>query len=1304
MVSSYCKIIYHTLLFCFIVLSSFLAKAQESANEKPFSFNRLTINDGLSQNSVISIAQDSIGHLWLATQDGLNKYNGKSFTYYDKQFEDITRPTFSKLGKIYVDKEKQLWIISSSGKLERYHLKSDTFLPIKTFNNVSTIFQDSNLNMYVGTYDNGLYRIDATSKDTLQLFRAKDKEKTVYDFIETNSSLIVVTSSSIFEFDHTHSYNPLRITNRNNANFSTLERDKNNTIWLGTFGKGLYYKPENESSFVKYQHDGLPEDLSIQDLLIDKNNRLWIATYGNGAYVVDLQNNTLANYKADKNNPFALQYNDLLCLYEDVTGIIWLGSDGAGANYFDTHLIKFNVITNNQIPKNVNVDVVRSISTDHTNNLWIGTSGKGLTRINFKTNDFKTFTTKNSSLSSNRIISLLHNTNKLWIGHQGFGLNILDNSGNFQTFSEISDLTIWRIIKENDHQSWLCTEQNGVILFDLAKGVIKQYNTNNSSLQTNDIKTLTKGEKDILWLGTEDNGLYKLNTKTDAVTKIETINEKIKSLYYNNHILWIGTNGKGLEKYNTTNNSIQIFTKAHGLPNNVIYGILPGNQEDLWLSTNFGISKFSPQNNHVENYSKYDGLQAPEFNTGAYHKDSHGNLYFGGLEGLNWFNPNQLTFNPIAPKTIITNFEVYATEQPLIPNKAFKFNENTVTFTFSSLHYSQPARNQYKYQLVNYNSNWVDAGNTNRVRYTNLPPSDYTFNVISSNYDGVWNNTPATYSFTIKQPWYLSTVAIIAYVLLFLTSISLIYTYLKWRWHMKMQLQYELKEVERLKQLDAFKTNFYTNVSHEFKTPLTLIKGPLENQLKNPKISNEDRNELALAQRNSNRLLNLVNQLLDLSLLETGNLNLSIKKDNLNVLLKQLLTAFKYKSEEKNITFSFKIQQMTEAWYDKDVMEKIVTNLLSNAVKYTPENGKIHFESTVKQGQIIITILNNGCVLSNDKIGKLFQRYYRDETTKEGSGIGLSLVKELTILNHGTIVAHKMNDDDIQFIVTLPIERSYFNASEILEDSLIMQDVDEVVTTENETTNNGQLPVLLIVEDDKELRYFIKSIFKSHYQIHEAINGAQGIIKAKKIIPNLIISDIMMPITDGIALCNSLKHNELTSHIPIILLTAKSGNKNEITGLKTGADAYLTKPFSTEKLKLQVRKLIESRELLRKHFSKDFTINPHFETSTTEVQFLNRLKTVMDGNIINSTFTSEEFATEMHMSRTQLHRKLKAIVGMSSSEFIRTQRLLLATQWLEKSDASISEIAYAVGFNTPSYFIKCFKETYKCTPAEYLLQ
>jgi DNA-binding response OmpR family regulator len=523
---------------------------------------------------------------------------------------------------------------------------------------------------------------------------------------------------------------------------------------------------------------------------------------------------------------------------------------------------------------------------------------------------------------------------------------------------------------------------------------------------------------------------------------------------------------------------------------------------------------------------------------------------------------------------------------------------------------------------------------------------------------------------------------------------------LKWRWEIKAQLRLEHEEMERLKKLDDFKTKLYTNISHEFRTPLTLISGPIENQLSKPKISKEDKKELSLVKQNADRLLSLVEQMLDLSMIDSGQRKLAIKQGNLSILFKQLISAFQYKAAEKEITISSNIQDLKNVWFDKDIIEKVVSNLLLNAIKYAPKESTIVFEANKQEEVLVLSVINNSDHVGKKDLSKLFQRFYQDNKLSDGVGVGLALVRELVTLSKGTIIANNIDDDKIQFTVSLPINKAVF------EDEVLVTD-EEIKTAGDESeqatyVSNNEKPLLLIVEDDTDIRAFIISILKMEYQIIEAENGEIGIEKALKEIPDLIISDIMMPEVDGIQLCNTLKTNELTSHIPIILLTAKVGEENEIEGIKTGADVYVTKPFNSEKLKIRVEKLIENRRQLQKHFSKTLSINPEISITSAESEFLKRLQTVLDEHITDPEFTSDRFGKLMLMSRTQLHRKLKAITAMSASEFIRSQRLKLAIRLMQESDASISEIAYQVGFNTPSYFSKCFKEVYNCTPNEYL--
>lgn len=1279
---------------CFILSTSFIW----SQETKQFSFRNLTVNEGLSQNSVVCVAQDSIGYLWFATQDGLNRYDSKTFTYYSKQFHDITKPNYSQLGKVYLDHFGDFWIYSLSGWIEKYNYNTKQFEPIIEINSVTKIYRFNKTKLWVGSLKNGLQEIDLNTKTIKKRYSDILNTKSVFDILKVEQSHYLATSDGIYEV------NESKIESKFSTNGIPVSVliIKDNLLFAGTYGQGLRcYDLETKQQQSEWK-SMFPASLNIQDILIDNKSRLWIATYGNGIYIKEPNQNNVKHFLEKKDNPFALHYNDVLTLFEDNTGVVWLGTDGAGLSYYDEHLSKFNVITNKQVPNNVTVDVVRAIAVDDTKTMWLGTSGKGLTSVNPNTEIYKTYTTNNSSIISDRIMSLCFTDENLWIGFQNEGLQIRHKNGQFTTLYHLQNTTIWKIYNDHSDHIWLCTQDKGLIQLDKDGKIIKIINKTNSKLPSNNIRTIEEGAKGELWIGSENNGLYQYNTKTNEVTKINRVNDKIKSLFFKDDGLWIGTNGNGIKYLDTYKNEIKSYTTENGLANNVIYGVLPDNKGHLWLSTNKGISKLNPtgtNKKYVENYTRNNGLQDFEFNTGAYYKDKDGILYFGGLKGVNWFNPNKITINEVEPKTIISKLELFNEEISLNSNTTFKHNQNTFTFTFAALHFSQPAKNLYRYKLVNHDEDWTFPNHNNIAHYTNLPPNDYTFLVTSSNYEGIWNKTPVKYTFTILKPWYKTNFAYIIYLLITLLILYSIYSYFKFKWKLETQVKLEHAEAERLKQLDEFKKKLYTNISHEFRTPLTLISGPIEKQLANTKLRADEKQTLQLVQQNANRLLGLVNQMMDLSLLDAGQLKLKVKKGNLAIILKQLIAAFKFKAAEKDIEINSSIEALENCWFDQDIIEKISSNLLVNAIKYAPPKSEIIFNAKQQKEQLTLSVINKNNEVKADKLGKLFERFYQKNETSEGIGVGLALVKDLVTLSKGTILANTLEDNKIQFNVALPIDESAFEDFEKISKENKKKDANKA--EKQEFKNNTNKSTILVIDDEIDILNFVASIFEVDYNVIKLSNAKKALNTIKKELPDLIISDIMMPELNGIELCNHLKNDTLTSHIPIVLLTAKVTKEQKRIGLETGADAYVTKPFDTQTLKVRVNKLIETRALLKQRFNEQPILTKALEVTSVEAEFMQRLKSVLDKHLVNPEFTSEAFSKQMLMSRTQLHRKLKATVGMTTSEFIRSQRLHLAKDLLQKQKINSSEVAYLVGFNSPSYFIKCFKEVYNQTPSQF---
>lgn len=1261
---------------------------------KKISFRDITTEDGLSQNSVVSIAQDSIGYLWFATQDGLNKYDGSSFKFFPKQYQDITRSNYAQLGQLYTDSYGDLWSYSSDEIIEKYNYTTQQFNSITSLSSVTVLYRIDDNTLFVGTLNNGLKKVDLETKSIESVFQDNLLNASVFEIQNISNQIYLGTSKGVFIIDNESLH---QVPKTDSLAVSSIVKRQNELV-IGTYGNGVKflnlesYKESDEFS------TRVPERLNIQDVFLDSKSRLWIATYGDGLFLID-DEGRISNHTANKEDPFALHYNDILKIHEDMTGNIWFGSDGAGLSYYDEHLIKFNTLTSRQVPDNVHVDVIRAIAVDALGVMWLGTSGKGLTRINLAKKSFNTFTLENSRLSSNRIMSLLLVDNDLWIGHQSSGLQILNKSGEYRSFPELENLAIWKIYKDRSNNIWLCTRTSGLIKFSSNEGVLAQFDSQNSDLETNNIRTIEQDYNNDLWIGTDQHGLYKLNTKTNNIEKVPQIKDKIKALHFADSSIWIGTNGNGVKSIHVDDLVVKDYFFNEVLANKVIYGLLSDGNGNLWLSTNKGISRFSPNHPYrkfAENYSVENGTQAFEFNTGAYFKALNGDLYFGGIEGINWFDPNKITYNEIMPKTIISKFEIFGEEHIIRNGEKFKHSQNTMTFTFAGLHYSYPEKNFYRYKLTNQGTGWTVPNYNNVAHFTNLPPDDYTLMVESSNYEGVWNKEAAKFSFTILKPWYATNTALAGYLLLLLLSIYAVYKYFKFRWEIKMQLQLEHAETERLKKLDEFKTKLYTNISHEFRTPLTLISGPVDKQLERDDLLEQNKKDLNIVKQNANRLLNLVNQMIDLSLIDSGQLSLKVSKGNLSVLINQIVEAFQYKAQEKNITIKSNIGNIEEAYYDKDIVEKVISNLLTNAIKYSPVGSTINFSTAKLENSFVVSIVNQYDKVARKDLSKLFKRFYQEDEATDGIGVGLALVKELIVLSKGSIIANNIANNQIQFTVTIPINKEAFLSSEIVD----IETNEDQGLADKQVDNNGE-NVVLIVEDQKDIREFVVSIFNTDYKVLVAKNGVDGIEKARKHLPDLVISDVMMPITDGIELCNTIKHDVLTSHIPVILLTAKVGEENEIIGLKSGADAYITKPFNSKRLLVEVDRLITSRQHLKELYSQEFIVNPDLAITSTESKFLKRIQSVLDEHITNPDFKSERMGALLQMSRTQLHRKLKSVYGLSTSEFIRSQRLKLSLKLLKESDATVSEIAYQVGFNSPSYFIKCFKETYNSTPADY---
>ncbi|WP_188363229.1 hybrid sensor histidine kinase/response regulator transcription factor [Flavobacterium orientale] len=1282
-------------------------------SQSTISFRQLSVVDGLSQNSAVSVAQDVEGFLWIATQDGLNRYDGNDFKVFPLQFEDITKPNYSYLGKVYCFADSSVWALPSDRNLYRFDRATATFQKSDLDFSLSAFLVDNQATLWYGTHASGLFYQGSKDKAPKRFTLPDADDATLFDLKQSKSKKVVLAGSGIVgEVSSISQTFTSYLKEATSINYSSITEDNSGLLWIGSYGAGLWVKTPNQPHIQPFSAIfpklSLPASLNVQAIYADSKNRLWVATYGDGLYLIAPDRKTLTHFKHQKRDSRTIHYDDVLSVFEDYSGTLWFGTDGGGLSYYDSFLEKFTPYLNAQTPENVSIDVVRAIAKDAANFLWIGTSGKGLTRYDLTQATWKTFTTTNlPGLQSNRIMSLFsHKSGDLWVGTQEGGLHIFDSNGRVSSLLQETGAgphTIWQIFQDQKARLWLATRDMGLVLVDEKGRLLRSYDfaTATETGSKLSIRTVREGGG-YLWLGTDYNGLIRFHPETgrsrfykSGPLEHSLSSNQIKSLYYekDKNLLWIGTNGRGLDVLDVATQRFYNFSEKDGLANGVIYGILSDSNPNLWLSSNKGITKFYLPNGfdskpNVVNFSNYDGL-ATEFNTGAYYQATNGELYFGSLEGFYAFKPEFIQSNTVVPKTKITKVDVF--NAPLDISEAVRLShkENTLTFYFAALQFSLPEKNQYKYRLLPLDEKWNSSGNIPFARYTNLPPGNYTFEVVGANYDGYWGTSSDTFHFTIAQPWYANTVSFVVYAFLFLLFLYWLYLYFM------AQLNYKIKqdEAEQLKTINAYKTKLFSDLSHEIRTPLTLMAIPLQQQMTNPNLPIEVKNELVTVSKNKDRIITLVDQLHDLTQVELGTIALRVSEGDLYLMVSSLVHSFAYVAHEKQIALQSKLSIQERAWFSEDVLLKILTNLLSNAVKFCPSGGVILFEATLTSSKQLEVTVQNDIAKPIEKPDQLFDRFYREQKTIEGSGIGLSLAKELVELHKGTLVFYAKQKYKAVFKLTLPLAQEHYANDEIAPGKPV-----------NESTSQPSVKPtasLLIVEDHEDLRAALVTLFQANYLLYEATNGLDALEIAKKELPDLVISDVMMPKMDGLALCQALKTSEFTSHIPVLLLTAKADEEAERTGISEGADAYIKKPFHVELLQLKVEKLIESRQLLREKYKHAVTFTPsELAVSTTEMKFMEKLQTVVDDHIKDCSFDITQFCDFMGMSRMQLHRKLKAVTGQSTGDFIKSNRLKIADALLLKTDLQIAEVAYLSGFNSASYFIKSFKEQFGVTPTE----
>ena len=1306
----------------------------------------------ISGRIIQKIESDYYGNLWIASLDGgLNYYNLEkeifsNFSEKLSQFGNyVNDVTISDDGVLWVQfKQKTCYAVLKENVDEmEFHvlLTEDVESPVEKLGNRILIKQKDVFLLSSQVLYSLNYKI-IEGQITALNFTPTKNTNFISQLSGPNGKVWELHKGKIIYKDNSKLNLTKNINNLSNR-FGVL--DRNNNLWcvideklsnVSKSGEALIVKTID---FEKLEFVGLKNN-SINSVFVDRTGNLWVGSNGGGIYKKTNNDYQFKHFRK-KNYKGSLSSNKIRSLHEDQFGNLWIGTELGGLNFLSKSSPNYNTFESFTFSKNENgltsnniFSISENIIDENHSILWFSTESGGLNKLvinkndaskDFKFEKFNNPVNDGSNVKTLAIHSIFsEGKNRLWIGYYGSGLGLAewDTPESKPYFSFInpddkkvrfSGKIIRDIYRDASGVLWITTN-NGLNKLienstDITKSYFKSYrydSSNDTSIGSDYTLQIFESTNKTLWIGTIGGGLNKL------------IRNKERSVV-------------GFKRYNTQNKQF---------PNDVINSIQEDDNGFLWVGTNSGLVKFDPKKESFETYSTNE-LQNPEMSEISALKRKNGELVFGGVNGINVFSSKSNKKSNIAPRTLITDFSImYEPVKPLqvINNKVIlnqgiahtdhitlDANINNFSFSFSSLHFNDSRFNKYKYILEGFDENWIETSSDFRVaKYTNIKPGDYVFKVYGSNNKGVWSEKPAKVNLTLLPPWYFTlwakTLYFLSFILIFylLTRISVIQT------KRKRNLEFNRLEKEKEKEINKVKLEFFTNISHELRSPLTLILGPAEKLIKQgEKLQKKEKLRLyRTMQRNSDYILGLIKQLLDFRKLEQGEIKLKCTHINLVNLIQKVTEQFQTKAEQEklNLDYDFNKNKIF-AWIDATIIEKILHNLLSNAIKFTPKGGNITIgvrelslqKSIYPKGHIEIQVEDNGIGIASSDVKTIFNRFYQSDNQNkknEGFGIGLSFSHNLAKLHGGEIKVKSQLKKGSCFTLLIPLGNSHLSNEQMIENNEIIvskvehhDNLDLVNDQQKDSSGHKNKPSLLIIEDNLEIYHYLTSELSQHYLTIGSTDGKQGIDLAFEKLPDIIISDIMMPGTNGIEVSKTLKNNIKTSHIPIILLSARANDESKIEGLKSGADVYLTKPFSLEVLKTQLTSLLNNRKIIHNEF-KNLNFEPSkIEISSMDEVFVENIINIIKDNIDNSNFTVQEFSNLSGMSRTTFFNKVKSITGLKPTEFLRNYRLKLAAQFLSKG-YSVKEAMYKTGFNTPSYFSQSFKVLFKMTPTEFIKQ
>ncbi|WP_372651378.1 two-component regulator propeller domain-containing protein [Draconibacterium sp.] len=1319
------------------------------ANAGRLSFTHYTNEDGLPSSYIKSICQDQFGFIWAATRSSVCRFDGKYFKTF--QAIDEHGNSFDIWSKWnYFTNDSILLVQNTNNIFYAFNLKKEFFEPYDPLNDLGGVTAVSESQEGFWIFRSDSISFFDTKNHQEKSFREKvdfadlPKEERIFNVREKNGRLMAVTDKNrllIFDLQRKQQRYFQLPGDIYVPTLSHFYMDNNNYVWIGNYANGLYQINLTNGQSRKFSATQKGNRHLLHNLVHvineDQQGRVWIGTE-DGLCVWSPYTESFDYYQHDIRNPQGINTNPIYDIFCDRDGNMWLGTYFGGINFWNNTPEFFRVWQAGTGDQHLSGSAVSCITEDEAGTIWVGMEDMGINRIDLEKDEVIRVINENNGLSFNNVHDLLFETpDRLWIATYTGGVNILNLRNNrfeyinTENHPELPSNDIYSLLHVGD--SIFISTSAGVAVYNTTTRKFARYQPDIFDMVQ--VEFMFDSEERI-WFSSYS-GTYYFDKKKHEIGKIDKF-DFLRNINFaktdSKNRLWIGDCLHGLNGYDLESDSIYTYNESNGFPFSWIFSLQEGNDGYLWVSGDKGLVKFKPETGEIVWYNRESGLPFEQFNFRASYKSHSGEIYFGANRGMLSFNEKDKEDIKKELDVVFRGIQLF--NQPLVPgeNQALeeslnlhpeihlKYKQNVFTIEYAGLHFRNKGNCEYAYYLENFETSWNYVGNRDFATYTNLGPGEYFFHVKASTDNTAWGSKANTLKIIIEPPFWLSKWGFFVYFLLLLLVLIVFFVVASRIQKSKALAEMERREREYHTELNNFKLEFFTNVSHELRTPLTLIVGPLMRILDDDKLTPALKKKMKGIMNNAHRLLMLINQLLEFRKIENGKEKLRVSHQDITTMLQDVEEAFIESAESKSIAFSFQtINLDSSIWVDCQKLENVLINLVSNALKFTKEGGEVNVRVELTEEEspyniLKITVADNGIGIEVSKLRKIFDRFYHVDGTNEtqvaGSGIGLALVHSLVKLHKGTIGVESAVDKGAVFTVQFPVSRKAYNDDEILIGAdqyiphvTLADDMKPVPVLRDEVERLSTNPTILVIDDNRELLEFISETMTNDYKVVTAIDGTQGMEKVEESLPDLIISDVMMPGIDGFELTRKLKNDIRTSHIPIILLTAKSGEENEYEGLQTGADYYIEKPFLPHILVKLIENVLATRKSLIERFKSDVQMLPiDVAFSESDKDLIEKITSLIKENIDRPNLDVSFLVNEIGISRSLLHVKLKKLTDCSATEFIRSIRLREAVKLIADGKCNISEAAYKTGFSSPAYFSRRFKEYFGVTPKAYFNQ